>query len=209
MSDKTSYLHFLDADWIKENSASFKNGNGLPFTNRFVCLLNAPSSNELKNNAWLELQVLSADVPNFSIEPTELELNGARRFFFKGRGDGELGITFLDTPGLLLRRFFYEWMEKAIRIDQGSGVRRGYMNEYMPSPSEFIIFPLDYEGKSTFADRFTNVFPYDISGVSYNYAQAGEVIKTTVKFKYMYHYLADIRNKKSYHLSEKVNYEAP
>jgi hypothetical protein len=206
MADSTSYLHWLDADWIKENS-TLSDGQGLPFTNRFVCLLNAPKTSELKTNGWLELQVLSADVPNFNIEPTEIELNGARRFYFKGRGDGELGITFLDTPDLLLRRFFFAWMQRAISVDEVKGVSRGYMNEYMPNPSEFVIFPLDYKGNARYADRFTNVFPYDISGIQYNYAQAGEVIKTTVKFKYMYHYLTQIQDSVPYHLAESSDYQ--
>ena len=210
-TDTTSYLHFLDVDWIKERS-TLNDGFGLPFTNRFLTLLNAPTSGtQLKENGWLELQVLSVDVPNFNIEPTELELNGARRFYFKGRGDGELGITFLDTPNLLLRRFFLSWMKLAVDVSQvgdskNGGVRRGYMNEYMPTPSEFLIFPLDFKGNAKYVDRFSNIFPYDISGISYNYAQAGEVIKTTVKFKYMYHDITPINDVKGTHLSEDATY---
>ena len=203
----TSYLHWLNSDWVKENSTIADN-NGLPFTDRFVCLLNAPlAGGLLKQNAWLELQVLAAEIPNIGIEPTELELNGAKRFFFKGRNDGELSITFLETPDLLLRRFFYTWLQLAVNVSD-NGVKRKYMKEYMPTPSEFVIFPLDFAGNGMYADRFVNVFPYDISGISYNYAQAGEVIKTTVKFKYMYHYITSIENSTPYHLSESAEYRS-
>lgn len=200
---KTSYLHWLDSDWIKENS-TISDNQGLPFTDRFVCLLNAPKG-ETGKNGWLELQVMSVELPNFGIDPTDLELNGAKRMYFKSRNDSELSITFLETPDLLLRRFFYNWMQKAIDISETKGVKRGYMSEYMPSPSEFVIFPLDYNGMARWADRFVNIFPYDISGVSYNYSQAGELLKTTIKFKYMYHYITEITNSTPYHQSQDTN----
>lgn len=199
MSDTTSYLHWLNADWIKENS-SIGDNQGLPFTDRFVCLLNAPKG-KLRKNGWLELQVMSVELPSFNIDPAELELNGARRFYFTKRGDTELSITFLETPDLLLRRFFYTWMQLAIDASE-NGVKRGYMSDYMPSPSEFVIFPVDFKGTASYADRFVNVFPYDISSISYNFAQAGELLKTTVKFKYMYHYLTSIMDSTPYHDSE-------
>jgi hypothetical protein len=202
MSEATSYLHWLNADWIKENS-SIGDNQGLPFTDRFVCLLNAPKG-ELSKNGWLELQVMNVEVPSFNIDPTEIELNGARRFYFKSRGDSEMSITFLETPDLLLRRFFYAWMQKAIDISD-KGVKRGYMSEYMPIPSEFVIFPLNYKGTARYADRFVNVFPYDISGISFNYGQAGEILKTTVKFKYMFHYITSIMDSTPYHDSETLD----
>lgn len=201
-----SLLHWLSVDWIKNNSTLADN-KGIPLVNRFICLLNAPvgpnDSGILSKNGWLELQVLSADVPNFSIEPVDQELNGAKRYYFKGRGDSDLGITFLETPDLLLRRFFYAWMQMAIDIEEGSGVRRNYMANYMPTPSEFVIVPLDFAGIPRFGDRFVNVFPYDVSGISYNYADAGEIIKTTVKFKYMYHHMTEWTNSRAYHVSAK------
>lgn len=199
----TNLLHWLNVDWIKNNS-TLADAQGIPLTNRWVCLLNAPKTKSgiFSKNGWLELQVLSAECPNFGIDPVELELNGARRFFFKGRTDSDLSITFLDTPDLLLRRFFYDWMNLAVSVTERTGVIRHYMDTYMPSPSEFLMFPLDYAGQGRICDRFVKVFPYDISGISYNYAQAGEVIKTTVKFKYMFHYLTDLSSSDNYHVSE-------
>ena len=202
MADQgTDLLHFLNIDWIKHQS-TLSDSQGLPFVNRWVCLLNAPKGGSFSSNGWLELQVLSADVPNFGINPEELELNGTRRMYFKNRNDSELGITFLETPDLLLRRFFYAWMQMAIDVSEGGGVLRHYMNQYMPNPSEFLIFPLDYAGNARYCDRFINIFPYDVSGIQYNYAQAGEIIKTTVKFKYMYHHLTELSSHDAYHVSE-------
>lgn len=207
-SQNNNLLHWLNVDWVREHS-TISNGLGIPLINRFACFLNAPRKGGVdkelfKHNGWLEMQVLSVDCPNFGIDPVEQELNGAKRFYFKGRDDADLGITFLESPSLLLRRFFYDWMQSAVTVDS-SGVRRGYMAEYMPTPSEFIMFPLDYKGQATYCDRFINVFPYDVSGISYNYAEAGEVIKTTVKFKYMYHHITKLNDSKSYHIATNEN----
>ena len=209
-ANNDSLLYWLNIDWIKNNS-TLSDNKGIPLLNRFVCLLNAPSkggTTKFAKNGWLELQVLSVDIPNFSIEPVEQELNGTKKFYFKGRGDSDLGITFLETPDLLLRRFFYAWMQMAIDISE-SGVKRNYMADYMPTPSEFFILPLDFMGKPRYGDRFINIFPYDISGISYNYAEAGEVIKTTVKFKYMYHHLTAWDSSKAYHVSAGGGQDGP
>lgn len=187
MSDE-SYLQWLDINWVKENS-SISNNLGLPFTDRFMCLLNI-ENDEGVTPGWLALQALSIEVPSFGIEPVEHELNGARRIYFKGRTDSEMSITFLERPDLPLRRFFYNWMQRAIEVNHMTGVTRNYMETYI-CPN-FFIFPLDYIGKATYSDSFMNVVPYEISGISYNYSQAGEVLKTVVKFKYMYHYMTQL-----------------
>lgn len=192
MSD--SYLDWLDINWVKENS-SIGDNQGLPFTDRFVCLINnSPKSD--KKSGWLQLQVLSVEVPNFSLESTEIELNGARRFTINKRSDGELGITFLDTPDLSLRRFFFNWIQKSVNISE-KGVVRQYMKDFI-SDAEIVIFPLDYKGTAKYADRFIKAFPYDISGISYNYGQSGELLKTTIKFKYMYHHITEIQSADPY-----------
>jgi hypothetical protein len=202
-TNDNNLLHWLNIDWVRQHS-TLANDLGLPLVNRFACFLNAPKYSEqdpemFKHNEWLEMQVMSADVPNIGIEAVEQELNGTRRFYFKGRNDDDLGITFMESPSLTLRRFFYNWMQLAIDISEKNGVKRKYMDKYMPSPSEFLIFPLDYKGQASYCDRFINVIPYDISGISYNYAEAGEVIKTTVKFKYMYHHITPLNNSDPYH----------
>lgn len=194
-----NYLNFIDIEYFK-NYSTISDDHGIPLANRFVCLLNAPKSDKFKQNGWLELQVASAELPSISIDPTELELNGAKRFFFKGRTDADLSITFYETPDLLLRRFFFSWMQDAVKVTT-EGVVRHYMSEYMPSPSEFLLFPLNYKGDAYYCDRFINIFPYDISGVSYNYSRAGEIIQTTVKFKYMYHYITALNSSDNYHIS--------
>jgi hypothetical protein len=194
-----SYLNFINIEEFKEKS-TISDHHGLPLANRFACLLNAPHKAEFKNNGWLEFQVASVELPSITIDPQELELNGARRFFFKGRTDGDLSITFYETPDLLLRRFFFSWMQEAVQVTE-KGVVRHYMEEYMPKPSEFLVFPLNYNGDAYYADRFVNVFPYDISGHSYNYSRAGEIIQTTVKFKYMFHNITEIEKSANYHIT--------
>lgn len=193
-----SYLHWLTVEWAKAKS-SLADNTGIPLINRFCCYLNAPTT--LGKNGWLEMQVLSVDVPNIGIDPVEQELNGVKRYYFKGRNDADLGITFLETPSLKLRKFFFQWLQLAINISD-SGVVRNYMQDYMPTPCDFFIFPLNFEGKGVNCDRFTNVFPYDISSISYNLGEPNEVIKTTVKFKYMYHHITSLKSTSSGHISE-------
>lgn len=196
-----SYLNFIDIETFKVTS-TISDNHGIPLANRFVCLLNAPGTKAaFRRNGWLEFQVASVELPDITIDPTELELNGARRFFFKGRTDSDLSITFYETPDLLLRRFFFSWMQEAVQVEENTGVVRKYMEEYMPLPSEFLVFPLNYNGDAYYCDRFTNLVPYKVSGISYNYARAGEIIQTTVSFKYMYHYMTPIDKSDNYHIS--------
>jgi hypothetical protein len=199
-----SYLNFIDIEQFKQISTIGDN-HGIPLSNRFVCLLNAPKNKaQFRKNGWLEFQVASCELPNISISPSELEINGAKRFYFKGRTDSDLSITFYETPDLLLRRFFFSWMSEAVNVSE-NGVVRNYMADYMPSPSEFLIFPLNYHGDAYYCDRFVNVFPYDVSGITYNYSRGGEVIQTTVKFKYMFHNITPLDNSDNYHISTNGN----
>lgn len=195
---KVDHLKTLHLTRIMESKVTNSDVGGIPFTNRFLFEINAPAS--LGSNGFLEFQVISADIPNISIDPTELELNGAKRFVFKGRIDSDLGITFLDTPQLDVRRFFYRWLQMAITVSEGVGTKRSYMEDY--TASEFSVFQLDNRGNATWGDRFINIFPYDISNISFNYAQGGEVLKTTVKFKYMYHTIVRASDKNNHTIEQ-------
>lgn len=183
---------FMDVDWVKTQSTLADN-LGIPLTNRFACLLNAPAGDAtLKKNGWLEIQVIGVDCPNISIDSAELELNGLRRFYFKGRTDGDLTITFLESSDLVLRRFFYEWIKQAVDIDFTGGVKRHYMSEF--AASDIIVAPLDFEGKAHYGDRFIKIFPVNIHDITYNYGTNNDIIKTAVTFKYMFHQVASMTN---------------
>lgn len=195
------YSNFINIETIKQQS-SIADDIGIPTLNRFVCLLNAPpDSKGFKNNGWLEYQAIEVVCPNFGLaEGQSVELNGVKRYYFMGRNDPDLEITFLETPDLLLRRFFYDWLQLAANVS-ANGVVRHYLEEY--SASEFLVFPLDFQGRGYIADKFINVFPYDISSVNYNYSRNNDVIKTTVKFKYMFHHMTKLHTSDNYHWSTK------
>lgn len=179
----TNWLNLLDIDYIKEHSY-LAGKNGIPLINRFICLFAGDKSN------ILAMQVLNVDVSNISLRPVELELNGTRRFYFNGRDDNDLGITFLDTPDLKIRSYFFGLLQQSCNVNMNTGVKRQYMKNVINSyGGDISVFPLDNKGTPTNGDKFINCLPYDVSGVSYNYAEAGEVIKTTVKFKFMYHHI--------------------
>ena len=209
-NDPTTYDYhqFLDVDIIKTQS-SIADNLGIPTLNRFVCLLNGPPTGSkygrlLNDNGFLEFQVTKVDCPNIGIEPgSDLELNGVRRFWFKGRNDADLSISFLDTPDLLLRRFFYAWLQMAVEVST-AGALRGYLEEYVAK--EFLVFPLDQYGHGHYSDKFTEIFPYDISSINYDYGRDNEIIETTVKFKFLFHYINKIQSSDNYHWSTKTNF---
>ena len=182
--------NFLNIDWVAEQS-TLANNLGIPLSNRFACLLNAPPAiPELKNNGWLEIQVVSVDCPDISLETSDIELDGKKRFYFKGRSDGDLSISFLESPDLLIRRFFYAWMKYALNINEMGGVIRHYMDEF--TASDMIVAPLDFEGKAHYGDRFLKVFPVKIDSMSYDYSADNAILKTTVSFKYVLHQVVNM-----------------
>jgi hypothetical protein len=202
LGDKTEgfdYKQFIDIDIIKEQS-SIADALGIPTLNRFVCLLNAPPGHaQFKNNGWLEFQVLDVTCPNFGLaEGSTVELNGIKRYYFMGRNDIDLEITFLETPDLLLRRFFYNWLQLAANVSS-AGVIRNYLEDYVAK--EFLIFPLDYKGRGYMADKFINVFPYEVGNLSYGYGKNNDVLKTTIKFKSMFHHMIKLNASDNYHIS--------
>lgn len=188
------FKNFLDIDWVAEQS-TLANNLGIPLSNRFVCLLNAPKiltdgavntqGAQLSKNGWLEIQVISVDCPDISLESAELELDGKKRFYFKGRSDGDLTIGFLESPDLIVRRFFYTWMQYALDVQDKGKVVRHYMNEF--TASDMIVAPLDFNGQAHYGDRFLKVFPVKINSLQYNYSNDNDVIKTEVTFKYVIH----------------------
>lgn len=180
---------FLDIDQFINNT-TLSDNLGVPLVNRFVCLLNAPKfGGDSDKNGWLEFQVLSVDCPGISIETNTMDLNGVQRFNFKGRSYDDLMITFMETSELTLRNFFFQWMNKAVNVTD-SGVKRSYLNDIVAS--NFVVAPLDFKGVVRRVDRFEKVFPIKIQDINYNYGTAGEMVKTTVTFKYMFHRIDNI-----------------
>ena len=179
----TDYRDYIDIDKFVSNA---KIGDGLPFINRFVCLL-TKGTDKTEIHAF---HVLSCDVPNFTIGVNEIELFGERRFNFTKREDSDLAITYLETPDLYLRSMFYEWMKLAVNITTDGTIIRQYPDKVHQN-SIVKIFPLNNNGEAINCDKFEHLIPYDISGISYNYADT-EIIKTTVKFKYKYHHLTTL-----------------
>jgi hypothetical protein len=174
-----NYLHFINIERAIQEVYAFQT-EGLPFINRFACELFVPGL----DLTGIPFQVLSADVPTFAFSSNDTELFGQNRFNFKSREDGDLGITFMETPSLRMRLAFYQWMNDFLQVNNNGTVTRSYPD----SQANMIIYPIDSFGNSKIVDRFIGVVPYEISGIPYTYSDT-ELIKTTVKFKYKYHHL--------------------
>lgn len=205
LSDQLDCRKFLDIETLKNNSTIYDN-LGIPLVNRFACLLQGPKGKIAQLDSkpeWLNFQVLSVDCPGISINTNDSELNGVNRYYFKGRSYDDLQITFLETSELTLRDYFALWMKEAVHIDTvNGGVERRYITDIVAE--NFFLAPLDYKGIARRGDRFRGVFPIKIQDINYNYATAGEIVKTTVTFKYMFHEVETVHESgDSSHISTK------
>lgn len=178
---------YLNIEYFKSNSSLYDN-LGIPLTNRYACLLTPPPN--LSNSASLDFQVLEVNCPSISLETGVMQLNGVNRYYFKSREHDDLSITFLETSDLLLRDYFYQWIALGVDINDTGGVSRGYLED-ITAPS-FSIMPLDQTGRATKSDIFESVFPTRIQDINYNYSTSGDIIKTVVTFKYLFHFIDTI-----------------
>lgn len=186
---------FLDIKYFFENSLI--GYSGLSSVNRFMCNFNKiplDFINEAKviNMAYppsidktLRLHVLDVTCPSINLsEGQNIELNGSKRFYFKERNDSDLKITFLDTPDLTVRTFFYSWIQAIANITTDKGVKRKYLNQYTAQSIE--LMPLNHYSNPIQGDYFENVCPFNIDMLNYSY-ERHDIIKTSVEFKYMFH----------------------
>jgi hypothetical protein len=195
----------LDSDLYRYTS-TLADTEGVPLANRFMCLINGPPLSDAGSsasgmdsgglgsgatNGWLEMQVIAVDCPSFSFDLTTQDLNGYMRFVAKARNDNDITMTFLDSCDLKIRRYFYRWMQLAAEINE-SGSKRKYMSEICAK--SFIIAPLNNRGEASYGDIFKYVMPTQIQDITYNYQQAGEVVKTIVNFKFMLHNMCNLDN---------------
>lgn len=187
------WLNFLDVDKFIENSA-LQDGNGLLRPNRFLCLLNAPKIPMLGDNGWLEWQVLSVSCPNIGLDTESMEVNSWPHYYLKTRNDTDFTITFLETAEMTVRTFFYSWMNYG--FNQMSG-RRSYIDDV--EAKEMKVIPLNWKGEGIKADCFYGVFPIDISGIEYDFGTDDTMLKTTVKFRFMFHTVEWTSSRDNYH----------
>jgi hypothetical protein len=183
-----NWLNFTNVGTFSERS-TLNDQHGLLRQNRFVVLLNAPTAfDKFKGNGWLEWQVLNFNCPNITMDVDSMEVNGWSHYYLKGRSDSEFEITFLESSDLILRYFFFEWMKAGFNHVTG---RRNYISEVQAH--EMKIAPLNYKGDAVRADCFYGVFPIDVNSLDYDVTTEDTMLKTTVKFKYIFHTVEDMK----------------
>jgi len=178
---KENWLHFTHIDNFA-NRSSLYDGQGILRPNRFVCLLNAPPMEGLTHNGWLEWQVMNFNCPSIAVDLDSMEINSWPHYYIKGRTDTEFEITFLESADLTLRYFFYSWMNQG--FNQITGIRR-YIKDVQADVMK--VMPLNFQGESVRADCFYGVFPIEINSLDYDMAAEDTLLKTNVKFKYIFH----------------------
>lgn len=173
---------FLNVQNFLQNSTLF-DAHGILRSNRFMVLLNTPNVFKgAKTSDWLEWQVLNAFCPDITVDVDSIEVNALPFYYLKSRADQELEIGFLDSASLIVRSFFYNWINAGFnQITR----KRAYIDEI--SAGQMKIFPLDHKGEAVRADVLYDVFPVSVSSIDYDLQSENQFIKTSVKFVARYH----------------------
>lgn len=193
--------HFLNINKFLENSViGTKTNAGILRQNKFMCLLHAPSKYmpQLKDNGWLEWNVLSVDCPNISVSTEFVEVNSHIHYYLKSREDSDLSITFIDDANLSLRNFFYTWINEGFNHKK---MARSYIDDCCAE--DMLVIPLSHDGIGKMCDKFEKVFPYEINSLDYDFASEDAYLKTTVKFKYRFHTVGPLPGSASQHIATK------
>ena len=181
------------------NNSTLQDKYGILRQSRFVCLLNAPEKlagqfKDLKGNGWLEWQVLAVSCPDVMISTQEMEINGWPRYYLETRRDADLSITFMESSNLIVRTFFYAWMNAGYNQIK---MHRNYIEDV--EAKEMKIIPITHDNRGVRADVFRGVFPYQINNLDYNMESGEGILKTEVKFKYLFHTLENINSSEEDH----------
>jgi hypothetical protein len=173
---------FLNIQSFLQNSTLFDT-HGILRSNRFMVLLNTPAAfNQGRSPDWLEWQVLNVYCPDITIDTESIEVNALPFYYLKSRTDQDLEIGFLDSADLVVRSFFYKWINAG--FNQISR-KRAYIDDI--AAGQMKIFPLDSVGKAVRADVLYCVFPVSVSSIDYDLSAENQFIKTSVKFVARYH----------------------
>lgn len=163
----------------------FQIGISLPNTEIWRAYLSATDLTQdvTKLESMLSFNASSVQCPNIGLDAQRLNLNHAMVTYMGERNDGDLSITFFDSPTLIMRRFFNTWMRA---IYDPATKRRNYPADVWSD--EFKIHPIMPNGEvSKYGDLFLRVIPVDIGDINYDIADDNSIHRTTVRFVYSVH----------------------
>jgi len=135
----------------------------------------------------LDKRVETVTLPQKSVETIEINYKG-RKTFHSGRDASghTFAVTFWDTEGGEVYRFFNDWIENGISNSVvGGGTTR---DQYA---AESIIEMLAADSETVVESHtMTNVFPTEIADISLSY-EASEIKKVEVTFSFDSQLMAD------------------
>lgn len=130
----------------------------------------------------LKWNCLAASCPNIGVELQQTNVNARNRFLYKLRTDADISLQFLETSDLLLRRFFNDWLKLAYDPQT-----MGRIYPVAVKANRMEIRPLSQDGTSVAFDVFEDVYPYEINNLDYNHGSEDTLLRTEVKFKFVFH----------------------
>lgn len=190
---KTPSENILNIESFLNKSFISNSINGILRSNRFRVEINPPEM-LLKQNSSnivekLTYNVLSISCPQISMDLGNAEINTWFKYYYKGRTDSDLSISFLESSDLEIRRFFESWIR--LGFDPITKIRK-YIDDISKGTS-IILYPLGNNTNPEYAEIFEEIFPYEINNLEFNYSEDNSILKTEVKFKFIFHYIEKVR----------------
>ena len=189
---KTNYTSI---DYFIENSflgkPGFANHTGFLRPSRFGVTYELPvivfenyNTTITNVHSFLTDNTLSMEVPGFELTDAQTPL----RHSIENRNTGNISVTFYEDVNLSVRTAMWHWMDFIVRHRaDDDNFERHYLDDIQGS---ITCIPLLPNGKmASRKEVFKYVFPTVINPVNYDTSEENIIGKTTVTFRYRYHYV--------------------
>ena len=173
-------------------------------TNRFVACVNYPdivSKIDNKINGVsnvisykdLSERIKTVNLPSYNLETDSYTRGMFEKFVGTKRSLGDLSITFYENNYYSVRHLFEKWIDSCFSVETtttsqaGYSITRRYVEEYTGT---FTFHPLDFKGTENSMNNESNlqkieyqIFPFQISEVTYDNTSDNNIGEITVAFK--------------------------
>ena len=199
MPDKNiaSIRYFTEHSFLKPQDKDNVTGFGFAKQDRFWLQFYDPNKvqtnfeldvNLFKTDGWLTANVVSVDVPEFSLSTEEAP---HRHKITQRNPPGDLSMVFYDSYDRKIRRQMYRWINNICQDDADpADYRRNYFDECVINMRVYALF--DSGGISVNeSDYFIDMYPTSVGNVDFNTSTENEIGTTTVQFKYRRHIIEE------------------
>ena len=121
----------------------------------------------------------SISMPGHDLQSVDHTTFGPKRVIPVGHGfDGTITASFYADLYLRERHYLEAWQKMAVN---NLTHKANYYDDYVGSMK---IYQLDNDGFATYGIEATEVYPEQISAVSYDYSRASSIVKLSCEFQY-------------------------